>query len=539
MTIDSAAHAAPAAEAAATAAWWRDAVVYQVYLRSFADGNGDGIGDLVGLRARLPYLANLGVDALWLTPHYPSGGADGGYDVVDHRAVDPEYGSVEDVEALVVDAHALGLRVLLDIVPNHTSDQHRWFTEALADPGSPAARRYFFAEGSEHPPNNWQSLFGGPAWSRTPDGRWYLHMFAPEQPDLDWTDESVRADFEQTLRFWLDIGIDGFRVDVAYGLVKAPGLPDNPGSYSPTLFGHGPEQAMTWNRPEVHDIWRSWRAIVDSYPGERMLVGEVCLADLDQVALYSRPDELHQSFAFRLLKSGWDAHAFADAIDSALAAFRAVGAPVSWVLSNHDKDRQVSRFGGGAVGESRARAAALLMLMLPGSPYLYAGEELGLPQAHVPDEAKQDPIFFRSGGARPGRDGCRVPIPWHEGPDVGFSSDPQVPAWLPVPRGWSEYSVSRQAEDSGSVLRLYQRAISVRRDHPLLGSGDATVTVHGELLRVQVEDDHDAVTCWVNMGSAPAIVPAYGEVMLASDSRVLPTGGSVVLGAGTAVWIAE
>jgi alpha-glucosidase len=254
--------------------WWRTAVVYQVYLRSFADSNGDGIGDLAGLRSRLPYLAWLGVDALWINPHYPSGGADGGYDVIDYRAVDPDYGDVADLEALVTHARRLGLRVILDVVPNHTSDRHPWFQVALADPDSPEASRYHFAPPSDEPPNNWQSLFGGPAWSRTPDGRWYLHLFAPEQPDLNWRNPAVAADFEQTLRFWLDRGVSGFRVDVAYGLFKDAGLRDNPGAYAPTLFGHGPEQAMTWNQPEVHDVWRRWRSICDEYP-DAMLVGEV------------------------------------------------------------------------------------------------------------------------------------------------------------------------------------------------------------------------------------------------------------------------
>src|SRR3954462_6036927 len=370
--------------------WWRTAVVYQIYLRSFADGNGDGIGDLAGLRARLPYLAWLGVDALWINPHYPSGGADGGYDIVDYRSVDPDYGDVADLGAVVPDAGRLGLKVVLDVVPNPPSDRHPWFQAALADPDCPEAGRYHFAPPAAQPPNTGRSLFGGAAWSRTPDGRWYLHLFATEQPDLNWRDPAVAADFEQTLRFWLDRGVSGFRVDVAYGLFKDARLRDNPVPYSPTLFGHGPEQAMTWNQPEVHDVGRRWRSICDEYP-DTMLVGEVCLADLEQVALYSRPDEMHQSLSFRLLKSPWSTESFADAVRTALDAFEEVGAPVSWVLGNHDKDRQVSRFGGGAAGTARARAAALLMLALPGSAYLYAGEELGLPQAHVPDEAKRDP----------------------------------------------------------------------------------------------------------------------------------------------------
>ncbi|MCZ2860510.1 glycoside hydrolase family 13 protein [Blastococcus sp. VKM Ac-2987] len=518
--------------------WWRSAVVYQVYLRSFADGNGDGIGDLAGLRSRLPYLAWLGVDAVWINPHYPSGGADGGYDIVDYRAVDPEYGDVADLEALVAEARALGLRIVLDVVPNHTSDRHPWFQAALADPDSPEAARYHFAPPSEEPPNNWQSLFGGPAWSRTPDGRWYLHLFAPEQPDLNWRDPAVAADFERTLRFWLDRGVSGFRVDVAYGLFKDAGLRNNPGAYSPTLFGHGPEQAMTWNQPEVHDVWRQWRSICDEYPGT-MLVGEVCLADPREVALYSRPDEMHQSFSFRLLKSPWSVESFADGVRSALDAFGAVGAPVSWVLGNHDKDRQVTRFGGGAVGTARARAAALLMLALPGSAYVYAGDELGLPQAVVPDEAKRDPIFFRSGGARPGRDGCRVPMPWNPSPGVGFSTRPAEP-WLPVPDGWDRYAVSRQSRDGGSMLILYRRALALREAHPALGSGEATVSTRGDVLTVRcTAADGSAVRCVVNMGSETSLVRSRGTVLLASNTSVRRSSATVALPPHTAIWLAE
>ncbi|MGY2066072.1 glycoside hydrolase family 13 protein [Blastococcus sp. SYSU DS0619] len=518
--------------------WWRSAVVYQVYLRSFADGNGDGIGDLAGLRSRLPYLAWLGVDAVWINPHYPSGGADGGYDIVDYRAVDPEYGDVADLEALVAEARALGLRVVLDVVPNHTSDRHPWFQAALADPDSPEAARYHFAPPSEEPPNNWQSLFGGPAWSRTPDGRWYLHLFAPEQPDLNWRDPAVAADFERTLRFWLDRGVSGFRVDVAYGLFKDAGLRDNPGAYSPTLFGHGPEQAMTWNQPEVHDVWRRWRSVCDEYP-DTMLVGEVCLADPREVALYSRPDEMHQSFSFRLLKSPWSVESFADGVRTALDAFGEVGAPVSWVLGNHDKDRQVTRFGGGAVGTARARAAALLMLALPGSAYVYAGDELGLPQAVVPDAAKRDPIFFRSGGARSGRDGCRVPMPWNPTAGVGFSTGDAEP-WLPIPDGWDRYAVSRQSRDGGSMLTLYRRALALREAHPALGSGEATVSTRGDVLTVRcTAPDGSVVRCVVNMGSGTSLVRSRGTVLLASNTSVRRSSATVALPPHTAIWLAE
>jgi alpha-glucosidase len=518
--------------------WWRTAVVYQVYLRSFADSNGDGIGDLAGLRSRLPYLAWLGVDALWINPHYPSGGADGGYDIVDYRAVDPDYGTVADLEALVADARRLGLRVILDVVPNHTSDRHPWFQAALADPDSPEASRYHFAPASDEPPNNWQSLFGGPAWSRTPDGRWYLHLFSPEQPDLNWRAPSVAADFETTLRFWLDRGVSGFRVDVAYGLFKDAGLRDNPGSYAPTLFGHGPEQAMTWNQPEVHDVWRRWRAVCDEYP-ETMLVGEVCLADLEQVALYSRSDEMHQALSFRLLKSPWATDSFAEAVQSALDAFGPVGAPVSWVLGNHDKERQVTRFGGGTVGTARARAAALLMLALPGSAYVYAGEELGLPQAAVPDGAKRDPIFFRSGGARAGRDGCRVPMPWNGSVGVGFSPEAAAEPWLPIPAEWDRYAVTRQTRDGGSMLTLYRRALALRAAHPALGSGDATVTTRGDVLTVRCLGTDEAVRCVVNMGAETVLVAGPGSVLLASTTRVRHSAGSIALPPDSAVWLAE
>ncbi len=519
---------------AAREAWWRDAVVYQVYLRSFADGNGDGIGDLAGLRSRLGYLAALGVDAVWITPHYPSDGADGGYDVVDYLAVDPQYGTVEDVRALVEEAHALDLKVLLDIVPNHTSDQHAWFRRAVEDPDSPEAGCYHFRPPGDEPPNNWQSMFGGPAWSRTPDGRWYLHLFTPQQPDLNWDNPMVVEHFDHVLRFWFDLGVDGFRVDVAYGLFKDPQYRDNPGVYSPTLFGHGPEQAMTTNQRAVHRVWRRWRAICDSYADPRMLVGEVSLADLDAVGRYARPDELHHAFQFRLLKSDWDPAAFADTITEALTAFARVGAPAPWVLGNHDKARQVTRYG----SVRRARAAALLMLALPGAAYLYAGEELGLPEADVPDSARQDPIFVRSGGKRPGRDGCRIPMPWDAEAGVGFSPTGSAAPWLPIPADWQQYAVSRQTTEPDSTLNLYRRALALRALYPALGSGLAAVTRHGDTIRLDLAArDGDPVTCWINMGATAVTVPG-GRVLLASDPNLTdPAEATLTLPPDTAVWV--
>jgi alpha-glucosidase len=401
----------------AEATWWRSAVVYQVYLRSFADGNGDGLGDLAGLRSRVPYLVDLGVDAIWINPWYPSPMVDAGYDVSDYRSVDPRFGTLADAEALLVEAHEAGLRVLLDIVPNHTSDQHPWFQAALAaGPGSPERERYLFrpgrgADGNE-PPNDWRSVIGSPAWARVvePDGRpgeWYLHLFSPEQPDLDWTHPEVRADFEKTLGFWFDRGVDGFRIDVAHSLVKQEGLPDlgrnaDPGlpAADATARGHGDHPA--WDRDEVHEIYRAWRAIADAYPEPRIFVAEAWVHHPERLARYVRPDELHTAFNFDFLVSPWLAPALRRAIDETLVEHAEVGAPPTWVLSNHDTARHVSRYARQQIdrrgatlrhllgrpadlilGTRRARAAAVLLLALPGSAYLYQGEELGLPEVEV------------------------------------------------------------------------------------------------------------------------------------------------------------
>jgi alpha-glucosidase len=406
--------------------WWRTAAVYQVYLRSFADGNGDGVGDIPGLRSRLSHLVDLGVDALWMTPHYPSPMVDHGYDVADYRGVDPLFGTLADMDGLVADAHAAGLRVLLDLVPNHTSDQHEWFREAIADRAAPARSRYLFRDGrgpdGSEPPNNWRSVFGGPAWTReSADGQWYLHLFAAEQPDLDWTSSEVADEFDDVLRFWLDRGVDGFRIDVAHGLAKHPDLPDNTVAPPGTDPFAEMERAHSFDQEAVHDIWRRWRKVVGMYDGDRVLVGEVFLYDAARVARYLRHDELHLAFSFLLLGQSWDAHGWRWAIEQSTTALAEVGAPPSWVLSNHDLPRHVTRYGGGAVGARRARAAALLAFGLPGAAFLYAGEELGLEDVDVPAAARQDPLWRNSGGTHPGRDGCRVPLPWNDAaPACGF-----------------------------------------------------------------------------------------------------------------------
>ncbi|HSK91960.1 MAG TPA: glycoside hydrolase family 13 protein [Euzebyales bacterium] len=534
----------PETVTAATTGWWRSAAVYQIYIRSFADGSGDGNGDIAGLRARLPYLAELGVDALWINPWYPSPMADGGYDVSDYRSIAPMFGTLDDAEALVRDAHGLGLRVLLDIVPNHTSDQHPWFRAALAaGPGSAERGRYLFRPGSgasgDAPPNNWRSQFGGQAWTRVtePDGRpgeWYLHLFAPQQPDLNWADAEVRSDFETTLRFWFDRGVDGFRIDVAHSLIKQEGLPDVGDlerAWGPGFIGEHPH----WDREEVHDVYRGWRAIADAYDPPRVFVAEAWVGTPERLARYVRRDELHTAFSFDFLLAPWRAEALRSAIDITLAEHAAVEAPAVWVLSNHDVARHVSRYArdqrevtghnlddllgrdaDAAAGLRRARAAALLMLALPGSAYLYQGEELGLPEVEdLPVEALTDPTWERTGGTVRGRDGCRVPLPWSGGaPPFGFTTDGAAP-WLPQPAAWSAHAVDALDADPDSILNLYRAALRLRREHPALGDGamrwlDAPA---GALLFAR----EPGLICAVNLAPAPLPLPRDSRVLLASD----------------------
>ncbi|MCX5196938.1 glycoside hydrolase family 13 protein [Streptomyces sp. NBC_00249] len=515
--------------------WWRDAVIYQVYVRSFADSDGDGVGDLRGVRERLPHLARLGVDAVWLTPFYVSPQADGGYDVADYRAVDPLFGDLADADDLVRAAHALGLRVIVDVVPNHTSERHPWFLAALAD--EPGARgRYLFrpgrgADGAE-PPNDWESVFGGPAWARVPDGDWYLHLFAPEQPDLDWENPEVAEEFASVLRFWLDLGVDGFRVDVAHGMVKAPGLPDIGRGAQATLIGTEP--LPFFDQDGVHEIHRSWRRLLDSYEGQRIGVAEAWAPTSERLALYVRPDELHQAFNFRFLNCPWDPAAMRTVIDESLAATASVGAPTTWVLSNHDVVRHVTRYGGGPRGLARGRAAALLMLALPGSAYVYQGEELGLPEvSDLPDEARQDPAFHRSAGQEGLRDGCRVPIPW-SGQEAPYGFGPSG-SWLPQPAGWAELTVAAQTGDPHSTLELYRAALELRRAVPGLGgpeSGPLTWqgAPDGVLLFTR-----PGFACTLNTRAAAVELPAPGRPVL-SSAPVETDGRTVRLPPDSCTW---
>jgi alpha-glucosidase len=537
-------------------AWWRGAAIYELYVQSFADGDGDGIGDLAGARARLPHIAELGIDAIWFSPWYPSPRSDAGYDVADYRSIDPAFGTLADADALIAGGHAYGIRTIIDIVPNHCSDQHQWFRAALAaPPGSAERARFWFrpgrGAGGDLPPNNWRSIFGGPAWTRTtgPDGtpgEWYLHLFAPEQPDFNWANAEVRAEFEDILRFWFDRGADGIRIDSAALLTKDPGLPETgPGDPSPYS-----------DRDDVHDIYRAWRAVADEYPG-RVLIGEIWLADAARLARYLRPDELHIVFNFPYLCCPWDAAQLRAVIDSTLEFHAAAGAPATWVLSNHDVDRHVSRYGRAdtsfgldrrdhsqpvdlELGTRRARAAALLTMALPGSVYVYQGEELGLWEVEdIPDERRQDPIWHRTGGADPGRDGSRVPLPWAGlEPPFGFSP-PGATAqpWLPQPKEWRELTVEIETGEPDSMLELYRRALEIRRAEPALGDGPGPGATANTMTWLPTPDgvlafSRSGVGCVANLSQHTVEVPAHTAVLLASDplaDGLLPPDTSVWL----------
>ncbi|MDX6597111.1 MAG: alpha-glucosidase [Gaiellales bacterium] len=543
------------ADSGSGARWWRDAVVYQVYVRSFADANGDGTGDLAGVLERLPYLRDLGVDAIWFNPWYPSPLADNGYDVADYRAIDPAFGTLAQAERLIAEARAFGIRTIIDIVPNHVSDQHAWFQAALASPpGSPERARFWFRPGTgEHgelPPNGWQSIFGGSGWTRTSDdgvpGEWYLHLFAPEQPDLNWTHPDVWREHEDVLRFWFERGVAGVRIDSAALLVKDPGLAEeDPAS--------GPGEHPFTDRDELHEIYRGWRAIADGYSEPRVLVGEVWLPDPVRLARYLRPDELHTAFNFDFLACPWECGPMRASIASALASHAPVDAPATWVLSNHDVTRPVTRYGRAdtafafeskrvgtptdlALGTRRARAAALLAMALPGSLYIYQGEELGLPEVEdIPAERRQDPMWLRSGGVDPGRDGCRVPMPWGgDEPPYGFSADGSEPPWLDQPGDWARLTVAAESDDGGSMLALYRAGLKLRRAAPWEGDDDLRWIATPESVLAFARGRGERFACLVNFGPEPYPLPADMNVLIASGEL---EGGA--LPQDTTVWLRQ
>ena len=510
------------------------------------------MGDLKGITNRLVDLQRLGIDAIWLSPFYSSPQKDAGYDVSDYVSVDPLFGNLEDFDEMVAEAHRLSLRVMIDLVPNHSSSEHEWFQKALkAAPGSKERSYYHFkagrGENGELPPNNWQSMFGGSAWTRVEDGQWYVHLFDSSQPDLNWENPVVREEFESILRFWLDRGVDGFRVDQPHAMDKAEGLPDHPYvEEAGAGFIEGRENPPMWFQDSVHEIFRDWRRILDNYPGDRAMCGEAYVLPLSFMALWVRPDEFHQTFNFRFLDAGWDREKLVAAIDESFEAFDAVGAPSTWVLNNHDVLRHVSRFGGdygrttasdgvgpnnpqpdNVLGLQKARAATLFMLGLPGASYLYQGEELGLPDhTTLADEHRQDPTFARTQGQRVGRDGCRVPLPWEMGnASNGFNQTGK--AWLPQPQSYAALSRDQQQGKEGSTLTMYQQALKIRSDLKL-GEGSFDWVSKTEALRYQ----NGSLQIVHNFSSEP--IRLTGEVVLSSmplgkDASLLPNDTAWVL----------
>ncbi|MGD7786889.1 glycoside hydrolase family 13 protein [Propionibacteriaceae bacterium Y1700] len=546
--------------------WWRSAVTYQIYPRSFADGNGDGTGDLTGVIAKLPHLVALGVDAVWFNPWYPSPLNDGGYDVADYRGIHPDFGTLEQADELITLVHEAGMKILIDLVPNHCSDQHPWFQAALAaGPGSPERDRFIFRDGkgpnSEEPPTNWTAMFGGSTWQRVigPDGKpeqFYLHLFDPTQPDFNWENPEVIAEFDDILRFWFDRGIDGFRIDVADSMSKDlefPDMPIDPRTGIGTLEKY--EGSPIFDHPGVHAIHRRWRRIADEYAdsdlGPRVFVSEAWLTPAPRLAQYVRPDELHMTFNFDALSCAWEADSQRRVIDATRSAMAEVGAPCTWVLANHDTIRPVTRYGKPVsgrrhtddgldpetdllpqeleamptdveLGRRRARAAALLELALPGGAYIYQGDELGLAEVEdLPAEALQDPTWERSGHVVRGRDGCRVPLPWSgEATPYGFGGTP----WLPQPDGWAPLTAAAQAEDRTSTLALYRRALEIRRSHPALGDGEMTWDESAPEVLSFSRDP--GFRCIVNFGADPVSLPTDAEVLITScevfDNQLAP-----------------
>lgn len=536
---------------AVSAEWWRTATIYQVYVRSFADSNGDGTGDLNGVRERLPYLHALGVDALWFNPWYPSPLADGGYDVADYRDIHPDFGTLEQAENLITEALQLGIRTIIDVVPNHVSSAHPWFQAALAsEPGSYERSRFWFHPGrgaaGDEPPTRWESNFGGETWTRTTGadgapGEWYLHLFSPEQPDLNWNSPDVRREHEEILRFWFDRGVAGVRIDSAALLVKDDALPEVAEEIS---AGKHPYT----DRDELHDIYRSWRAVADSYPGARVLIGELWLPDLERFTRYLRPDELHTAFNFDFMTRPWDAASLRQSIQLTLEAHAPVRATPTWVLSNHDVTRPVTRYGredssfsfaakrfGTAtdleVGTRRARAAFLLAAALPGALYIYQGDELGLPEFEdLPAEYREDPMYFRSGKVDPGRDGCRIPLPWSGArPPYGFGRERSQP-WIPQPEDWADLTVESQKATGGSTLNLYRNALRIR--HERLRSASPSLTwepTEQGVLGVRRGKEFVSLT---NLTSNTAELPKGCAVLLSSSpltERGLPSDTTVWL----------
>ena len=566
--------------------WWREAVIYQIYPKSWADGNGDGMGDLAGIRSRLPYLADLGIDAIWFSPFFVGPQKDGGYDVSDYRDIDPIFGDVAEAEKMIADAHALGIKILIDVVPNHTSNEHKYFKAALATPiGSPEWERYHVlpgkGENGELPPNNWESIFFGSAWTQIEfegkkTGHWYLHVFDPAQPDVNWNHPDIHKEFEDTLRFWFDRGVDGFRIDVAHGLIKAEGYPEH--THNETRDAAGGLIDVTpqpyFDQPGVHEIYRKWRSIANEYTPQRIFVGEIWVSTEERLAKYLREDELHTGFNFGYLSAQWHAKAIRHNIENSLRFNNAIGAPTTWVTENHDVYRSVNRWGLDwptdnhdhdkpkdsplskhywpkpeeiALGRKRARAAMLLMLALPGSAYVWQGQELGLEEVRdIPDHERQDPEFINSGGLWVGRDGCRVPLPWTKtGTTFGFGPDGGAKSWLTQPKHWGELSVEAQQEDADSMWALTRSALHLRKSMDMLGAGelkwreDLTGGDENVIAFERVDKDGiEGLVCVANLSKTPVTIPAT-SLLLGSLPELHVEHGKVVLPQDSSVWVLQ
>jgi alpha-glucosidase len=517
---------------ARTRPWWRGAIFYEIFVRSFADSNDDGVGDLPGISSRLEYLKDLGVDAIWLTPFYPSPQKDHGYDVAEYFDVNPEYGTLEDFDHLVERAHELRLKVLVDLVPNHTADQHPWFQAARSEPDHPYRSRYYFIDSKPDgsPPNNWESAFGGSAWTRDEgSGQWYLHLFAPEQPDLNWWNSAVPQEFERILRFWLDRGADGYRIDVASALFKRKDLADQPMIRNPLTGLPKPDPTFKIiDQPEVHEVYRAWRGVLNEYHLDRVLVGEIF--EPRRQSRYILPDQLNMAFA--LVRAPWSASAWKRSIEIDRRAPPGPGAAPSWTQSNHDVIRHVTRLGGGSKGRARARAALLLLLGLPGQVFLFQGEELGLEEVNVPPDQRQDPFYIRSGGKQAGRDGCRVPLPWHKGrPNAGFSL---APPWLPMPVGWDGLAVDAQAGSASSMLTFYRRALALRRALAIALPHEMSWCPAPEGMLVY---RRGRLSVAVNFLSRPMEVDIGGHVLMRTNPLVRCKAGRLSLPANSAAWV--
>jgi alpha-glucosidase len=520
--------------------WWKSAVIYQIYPRSFFDSNGDGEGDLAGISSKIDYLHSLNIDALWLSPFYESPNRDGGYDVSDPREIDARFGTFDDFQRLIEACHERDIRVIIDIVPNHFSSDHRWFQDALQSPSGSAERdRFHFADSGANPPNNWISLFGGSAWSKVEDGEYYLHLFDETQPDLNWRNSDVIQDFDQTLRFWLDRGVDGFRIDVAHGLIKddLENNHPNPQALSdalrldvelePKVRSEMLTTVPFFNRPGVHDVYRSWRKIFDSYDREIVSVAEIWVHPPVEAAHYVRPDELSQVFNFDLLTTGFESRALFESISQAFAILEPVGALPTWALSNHDSPRVASR-----LGVRQSQSLFIALLALPGSLYLYNGQELSLPDVMLEDSYRQDPVFFRTGGKQKGRDGARVPLPWSSTQShCGFTSGTP---WLPIPPEWSSASVETQNSDESSSLNLFRRAIAARRE---VFTHESEITWANDLEKGLLAFNRGKYLVLLNTSDADINYSCDGDIVLKSDSEVELNQSILTLPPASACWV--